>query len=58
MTSPSVSVWGIVLAGGDGARLMPLTRYIAGQDCPKQFCAVSGPRTLSQTLARMRESPE
>jgi dTDP-glucose pyrophosphorylase len=54
MTSPSLSVWGLVLAGGDGARLLRLTRYIAGQDCPKQFCAVGGVRTLlSHTLARI-----
>ena len=54
MASPIADVWGIVLAGGEGTRLLPLTRYIAGDHCPKQFCTVSGPGTLlSQTLARM-----
>jgi len=53
MASPLADVWGIVLAGGEGNRLLPLTRYIAGDNCPKQFCAVSGPYTLlGQTLAR------
>jgi mannose-1-phosphate guanylyltransferase len=54
MGSPIADVWGIVLAGGDGHRLLPLTRHIAGDSCPKQFCAVSGPRTLlDQTLDRI-----
>ncbi len=36
----------IVLAGGDGTRLRELTRQIAGDDRPKQFCALLGGRTL------------
>lgn len=40
--------WGVVLAGGDGKRLLPLTRLMTGDDRPKQFCAVVGDRTLLQ----------
>jgi mannose-1-phosphate guanylyltransferase len=46
--------WGIVLAGGDGTRLLPLTRRIAGDDRPKQFCPLLGGKTLlEQTLQRV-----
>lgn len=48
------SRWAIVLAGGDGKRLLPLTRTIAGDDRPKQFCNVVGGSTLlQQTLNRI-----
>jgi len=40
--------WASNLAGGDGKRLLPLTRKIAGDDRPKQFCAVLGDETLLQ----------
>lgn len=36
----------IILAGGDGMRLLALTRFIAGSEAPKQFCAVTGRRSL------------
>jgi hypothetical protein len=32
--------WGMILAGGDGKRLLPLTRKLAGDDRPKLFCTV------------------
>ena len=32
----------LILAGGDGARLRPVTRALAGDDRPKQFCALVG----------------
>ena len=38
--------WGVILAGGDGKRLLPLTRQLTGEERPKQFCALSGPETL------------
>jgi len=47
--------WGVILAGGDGERLRPLTRLIAGDDRPKQFCPLlEGKKTLlEQTQLRV-----
>lgn len=38
--------WGVVLAGGDGRRLQPLTRLACGDNRPKQFCPLLGGATL------------
>jgi len=38
--------WGVVLAGGDGVRLRPLTHFLFGDDRPKQFCPLLNNRTL------------
>jgi mannose-1-phosphate guanylyltransferase len=49
----SAGRWAIVLAGGDGTRLRSMTRRIAGDDRPKQFCRLLGDRTmLEQARAR------
>jgi len=46
--------WAIILAGGNGTRLQPLTRQMMGDDRPKQFCPVLGRQTLlAQTRARI-----
>ena len=42
----------IVLAGGDGTRLRSLTRLLAGDDRPKQFCALLGAETLLDQTRR------
>ena len=43
-----------MLAGGDGTRLRSLTRKIAGDSRPKQFCfIISGESLLAQTRARL-----
>lgn len=38
--------WAVVLAGGDGERLRPLTDRLTGDARPKQFCTLFGDRTL------------
>ncbi|HVY92648.1 MAG TPA: sugar phosphate nucleotidyltransferase, partial [Bryobacteraceae bacterium] len=51
---PARSAWGGVLAGGDGVRLRPLSRLVAGDDRPRQFCRIFGDRTLlAQTRSRL-----
>src|SRR5215471_8302942 len=47
---------GIILAGGDGTRLASLTRRLAGDGRPKQFCRLIGDDTLlEQTRRRARK---
>jgi mannose-1-phosphate guanylyltransferase len=38
--------WGVILAGGDGARLKSLTRSVSDDNRPKQFCPLLGGKTL------------
>lgn len=38
--------WALVLAGGEGRQLQPLTNLDCGTAVPKQFCSLSGGRTL------------
>lgn len=56
MTTPSDTVrderWALLLAGGDGQRLRPLTRIIAGDERPKQFCRILGRQTLLEATER------
>ncbi len=48
------SCWAVVLAGGEGMRLRPLVRQVLGDDRPKQYVRLLGPRTLlRQTLDRI-----
>lgn len=54
---PQSHHWGIVLAGGDGIRLRDLTRWVCGDDRPKQFCPLLGNQTLFEaTLQRAENS--
>ena len=46
------SEWAVILAGGDGTRLKKLTRHIAGDERPKQFCSVLGRGTLLEETQR------
>lgn len=46
--------WGVILAGGDGNRLRPLTRLLSDDDRPKQFSPLLGGKTLlAQTRFRV-----
>ena len=45
--------WALILAGGDGVRLRSLTSQIAGDNRPKQFCALlDGETLLDRTFRR------
>ncbi len=46
------SEWAVILAGGNGTRLKSLTRKIAGDERPKQFCSVLGVTTLLEETQR------
>jgi mannose-1-phosphate guanylyltransferase len=55
-TDPMNHRWAVILAGGDGKRLLPLTRRISGDDRPKQFCSLFGSGTLlDQTWERVEK---
>ncbi len=43
---PEPNRWAVILAGGDGTRLRSVTRVLAGDDRPKQFCPFVGGETL------------
>ncbi len=46
--------WAVVLAGGEGTRLRPLIRRVLGDERPKQYVPLLGPRSLlRQTLDRV-----
>ena len=47
--------WAIILAGGYGTHLLELTRLIAGDNRPKQFCPLFSGKTL---LGKTRERAE
>jgi mannose-1-phosphate guanylyltransferase len=49
---PAVNRWAVILAGGDGTRLRPLTMSISGDERPKQFCPIIGGRTLLEQTRR------
>ncbi len=47
------SRWAVILAGGDGVRLRTLTRFICGDNRPKQFCPLfEGGTLLGHTVRR------
>ena len=52
MTNGTQDIWGIVLAGGEGARLKEFVRECLGSEAPKQFCAFLGQRTMLEHAVR------
>ena len=42
----------VILAGGNGERLRPLTRQLVGDDRPRQYCPVVGAETLLDQTRR------
>jgi mannose-1-phosphate guanylyltransferase len=49
------NLWGLVLAGGEGKRLLPFITDLYGVERPKQFCSIVGGRQmLHHTLDRVK----
>src|SRR5262245_37379903 len=47
-------LWAVILAGGEGLRLAPLTRQLYGEARPKQYAVLTeGKSLLRQTLDRV-----
>ncbi len=44
--------WSIVLAAGEGNRLKPAIKSWFGRECPKQFCALGGSKTMVEKTVR------
>lgn len=52
--APGGALWAIVLAGGQGIRLLPLVRELCGAERPKQFAKIVGTKSLLRhTLDRV-----
>lgn len=51
--------YAVILAGGEGTRLRSITKMIAGDDRPKQFCSILGDESLldKTRLRTVREVP-
>ena len=49
---PNGGAWGIILAGGSGRRLVPLTTRLYGRAVPKQFAVLYGKDSLLQHTVR------
>jgi mannose-1-phosphate guanylyltransferase len=52
MSTLPAAPWALILAGGDGSRLRPLTRAITGDPRPKQFCPLLDGETLVDRTRR------
>ena len=52
MRPTTPSPWAVILAGGDGTRLRPLTQRLVGDARPKQFCPLFGTETLLDRTRR------
>jgi mannose-1-phosphate guanylyltransferase len=52
MHPAAIPSWGLILAGGDGTRLLPLTQRLVGDARPKQFCPLFGGETLLDQTRR------
>ena len=49
-----IAPWAIVLAGGEGVRLRPFIRQVCGDERPKQYAKILGPKSLlRRTLDRV-----